>query len=193
ACWWVTRTRSNTSRAAPWAAPAPTTRPPSRWNTATVAAPIPPLAPVTTQTLFWSLTLSSCRVVDRLDLGVGVERVRAELATVAGLLEPAERSAHAHGRVRVDRQDSRLHATRHAQRASAVARPDRARQPVDRVVGQANRLVLVVERDHRDDRSEDLLPGDAVGRLDGREHRWSEPEAGALRRAPLEGDRRLVI
>ena len=51
-------------------------------------------------------------------------------------------------RVRVDRQVAGLDRARDAQRARAVARPDRARQAVDRVVGEADRLGLVVERDH---------------------------------------------
>ena len=55
-----------------------------------------------------------------------------------------------------------LDRARHAQRAGAVAGPDRARQAVDRVVGEADRLVLALERDHRGDRTEDLLARGAV-------------------------------
>ena len=52
----------------------------------------PAAAPVITQTLPVETPLMCPRrVVDRLDLGVGVERVRPELAPVAGLLEAAER------------------------------------------------------------------------------------------------------
>ena len=114
----------------------PTTVAPSARNSAAVSAPIPLAAPVMTHTLPCEPAISLRRVVDGLDLGVVVERVRAELAAEARLLEAAERRRHAHRRVRVDRQHAGLDRPRDAQRLGAVARPDRARQPVDRVVGQ---------------------------------------------------------
>ena len=53
--------------------------------------------------------------------------------------------------------DAGLERARDAQRLGAVARPDRAREAVDRVVGQLDRLRLVAERDDHGDRPEDLL------------------------------------
>ena len=121
------------------------------------------------------------RVVDGLDLGVVVERVRAELAAVAGLLEAAERRRHPHRGVRVDRQHAGLDRARDAQRLGAVARPDRARQPVDRVVGERDRLLLVAERHDDRDRAEDLLAHRAVVAVDRAQHGRREPVARARR------------
>ena len=64
-------------------------------------------------------------------------------------------------RVRVDADDAGLERLRRPQRLADVAAPDRAGQPVRRRVGEAERLLLGVERDDRDDRPEDLLAGDA--------------------------------
>ena len=119
--------------------------------------------------------------------------MRAELAPVARLLEAAEGGRHPHRGVRVDRQHAGLHATRHAQCAGAIAGPDRPREPVHRVVGQANRLGLVAEREHGGDRSEHLLPGDAVLRGDRRQHCRREPVARTIRRLSPERDRRLAV
>ena len=82
-----------------------------------------------------------------------------------------------------------LERARHAQRAGAVARPDRAGEAVGRVVREPDRLGLVLERDQRGNRAEDLLARDAVvvGRLD---ERAREPEAGAVRGLALEERRR---
>src|SRR3954447_16801931 len=82
----------------------PTTIAPSSLKRRAVSAPMPLAAPVMTQTLPSSRpTRSAPRcVVDGLQLGVVLERVRAELAADARLLEPAERRGHAHGGVRVD-------------------------------------------------------------------------------------------
>jgi hypothetical protein len=101
-------------------------------------------------------------VEDVLDLGVVVERVRAELAADARLLEAAER-----GETRTERFEliestpvSIARATRSALAPSP--RPDRAGEAVDGVVGDRDRLALAVERDARGDRAEDLLARGAV-------------------------------
>src|SRR5271155_3109901 len=114
-CSSVTSTFSDMSPGAPSDRSTPTTRAPSRWNTATVAAPIPPEAPVTTHTLLSSLMRSPRRVVDGLDLGIGVERMRAQLAAVAGLLEAAEGRRNADRRIGVDRDHTGLDRAGHAQ------------------------------------------------------------------------------
>ena len=130
------------------------------------------------------------REEDVLDLGVAVERVHPELAAEARLLEAAERRRDAHGRVRVDAEDAGLDRARDAERPRAVARPDRAGEPVRRVVREPDRVGLVVERDQRGDRPEDLLARDAVvvRRLD---ERRREPEALAVRR--LAAEERLAV
>ena len=171
----------------------PTTVAPSSLKRRTVSAPMPLAAPVTTQT-FPSRRAHqpSRRVVDRLELGVGVERVRAELAAVARLLEAAERRRHPHRRVRVDRQHAGVDGARDPQRLRAVARPDRAREPVDRVVGQRDRLGLGAERDDDRDRAEDLLAHRAVVRVDRAQHGRREPVAGPVGHGALDRDRRVV-
>src|SRR3954471_13477213 len=146
----------------------PTTTAPSSLNRSQVVAPMPPAAPVITETFPSSLFITSAglpaprsdfalrrpascwfrREVDVLELGVVLERVRPELAPDARLLEAAERRGHPNRGVGVDRDHAALDRARHPQRLGAVARPDRAGEPVDRVVGQANRLLLVAERDH---------------------------------------------
>ena len=153
---------------------------------------MPLAAPVTMQTLPSSRPISPRRVVDRLGLGVGVERVRPELAAVAGLLEAAERRRHAHRGVRVDREHAGLDRARDPQRLGAVARPDRAGEPVDRVVGELDRLLLVAERDHHGDRPEDLLAHGAVVRVDRAQHGRREPEARPVGRRAADRHRRAV-
>src|SRR6266536_3599823 len=160
----------------------PTTFAPSSENSRAVSAPIPPAAPVITHTFPSSRTVTSAghpaprpdddswppasrnprRVKDALHFGVVVERMRPELASHTGLLEAAERSGHAHRGVRVDRQNAGLDRARHAQRLGAVPGPDRAGQPVDRLVGQPHRLFFRRERDDHRHRAEDLLARGAV-------------------------------
>src|SRR3954453_5935045 len=179
----VTSTCSESSPGAPSARSPPTTRAPSAAKSAALAPPIPPDAPVMTHTLPSTRPGTSAplgRVVDGLRLAVVLDRVRAELAAVARLLEAAERGRHAHRRVRVDRQHAALDGARHPQRLGAVARPDRARQAVDRVVGQRHRLLLVAERDHARDGPEDLLARGARVVADRAQDRGREPVAGAV-------------
>ena len=77
-------------------------------------------------------------------------------------LKPPNGVVGAHRAVRVDREDARLDRACDPQRARAVARPDRAREPVRRVVRDPDRIRLVVERDQRRNRPEDLLARDPV-------------------------------
>src|SRR4051812_31110882 len=186
---WVTSTCSERSPGAFSATSTPATRAPSRWNTRTVAAPIPPAAPVITQTLPSRRPMSTGRVVDRLDLGVGVEGVRAELAPVARLLEAAEGRGDAHRRVGVDRDHAGLDRARDPQRLGAVAGPDRPREPVDRVVAKRDRLGLVAERQHDRHRAEDLLARRALVARDRAQHGRREPVSRAGRRLAPDGDR----
>src|SRR6266852_2587467 len=83
----------------------------------------------------------------------------APLAAVARLLVAAE------GRAQVGLRPVHVHvaradAFRHSARALDVARGDVAREPVGRVVGDANRVLLVLVRDDGKDGAEDLLARD---------------------------------
>ena len=92
-------------------------RPPPR-RLGPISAPIPLAAPVITQTLPSRRPGHQPlrRVVDVLHFGVVVERVRAELAADARLLEAAERRGHPHRGVRVDRDHARVDRAGDAQR-----------------------------------------------------------------------------
>src|SRR5260221_4664042 len=145
--------------------------------------PIPPPAPVMTQTfpsrrpLIEFLALRGD--VDALDFRIALQRVHAELPAEARLLEAAERRRDAHGRVRVDAQHAALERARHAERASTVARPDRAGETIRRVIRDPDRVSLVLERDDRRDRAEHFFAGDTVV-VRGLDERAREPEAGAV-------------
>ena len=115
--------------------------------------------------------------------------VGAELAAEAALLHAAERGRVAHARVRVDAEVAGLHAARDPDAAAEVVGPDRPAQAVDRVVGERDRVGLVVERQHADDRAEDLLRRDAVGAGCRQQHgRAASRTRGP--RAPIRGRRR---
>src|SRR6187399_3792394 len=115
---------------------------PSPVNTIAASRPIPPPAPVMTQTFPSNLPMCSAlrRNEDALDFRIAVERVHAELAAEPRLLEPAERRLYAHRRVRVHREHAGFGRACDAQRARSVARPDRPREPVRRVVRDADRV-----------------------------------------------------
>ena len=61
-----------------------------------------------------------------------------------------------------------LSASSDAVPARRIAGPDRRHEPVAHVVGDADRVLLVLERGHGDDRAEDLFLRDlgVVGRRD---------------------------
>ena len=66
---------------------------------------------------------------------------------------------------------------------SSERREDAAREPVDAVVGDADRVVVVVEGDDDEHRAEDLLLGDRHGVVDvGEQGRLDEPALGEVRR-----------
>src|SRR4051794_10447987 len=133
---------------------ATTTRAPSSANRRAVARPMPEEPPVMTAVrsarrpgMAWLPVLwgSVVGVEDVLDLGEAVRCVGSQLTAQAGLLEPAEGRPVAHRRVRVDAQVAGLHGPRDPQRATEVARVDRAGEPEVAVVGQPHRVRLVVE------------------------------------------------
>src|SRR5712692_1966644 len=172
---------------------ATTTRAPSKAKRSAASRPIPPAAPVITATLPSSLPMSrDLRGEEhRLDLRVALEGMHAELAAEARLLEAAEGGRDAYRGVRVDRQDAGLERAGDAEGAAAVPRPDRAGEPVGRVVRDPHGLLLVLERDDGGDRTEHLFARDpvVVGRLD---ERAREPEALPFRRFAPEQDRGAV-
>src|SRR5262249_37703912 len=102
--------------------------------------------------------------------GVDLERLEARLATEPRLLVAAERDA-GEGCVRhVDPDRSRLDPAGDPVPAGRVARPDGRHQPVLDVVGDPDRVLLVLERDHRHHRAEDLLLRDCHRVVHLREH-----------------------
>src|SRR6476469_9231632 len=97
---------------------------------------------------------------DRLEGGVGLEPGLAEFAAL-----PAEpRAAPRQGRVErgpaVDRDGAGPYAAGDGVRPAQVRGPERRGQGVPAVVGDRDCLLVVVERDDRADRAEDLLAGD---------------------------------
>src|SRR5438876_10667260 len=94
-----------------------------------------------------TIALPSSRLPhDLLNLRVLLHPEAPALAADAALLEAAEGSVEEVDAV-VDPHDTGPDALGERQRLGRVARVDRAAETVGRVVGDANRLVLVAERD----------------------------------------------
>src|ERR1700746_221002 len=126
-----------------------------------------------------------------------MQRLDALLAPVAAHLVTAARRLDAAGHPFVDEHLTGLEARRDAVRAGEIARPNARGETVFGIVGDADRLVLVVERNHARDRPEDLLAGDAhVVAHPGVERRRYEPALAQRRilrqRAARRGDRALL-
>src|SRR5687768_17044993 len=96
-------------------------------------------------------------------LRVPLHRRHPQVAAEAGLLEAAEGGFDVDGGVGVDAEHAGFNPPRDAQRSADVARPQRAAQPVRRVVHLAEHLLLIVERADAYDRAEDFLSPDTVG------------------------------
>lgn len=77
----------------------------------------------------------------------------------------------------VDADEAGLDSAGHRQGVLQRTRHDVAGQSVFAVVGDANGVFLVVERDDREHRAEDLLLGDGHGVVDVGEKRWSDEES----------------
>src|SRR4051794_22971776 len=147
--------RPTVSSARPKSMSATHTLAPSPVNTIAPSRPMPPPAPVITQTLPSSLPaiVSALRRDEHvLHVGIPLERGHTELPPEAGLLHASEGGVHADRAVRVDGQDPGIDRAGDAERASAVARPDRTREAVGSVVRDPDRIGLVRERDHCGDR-----------------------------------------
>src|SRR5262245_31771745 len=108
---------------------------------------------------------------DGLRLEVELERLDAELASETGLLVAAERDS-GEGRVRhVHADGAGLDAGREPVAAGGIARPHGRVEAVLGVVREPDGVLLVLERNDRDDRAEDLLLRDRHPALDLGEHR----------------------
>src|SRR3954454_24581448 len=97
-----------------------------------------------------------------LDPGVVLETVDRKVLAVARMLEAAVRHFGNDWDVRVDPDAPEVEPPGHPHRPAVVLRPDRRRQPVLRAVGPPDRLVLVGEALHRDDRPKNLVLDDLV-------------------------------
>src|SRR5258706_10810568 len=100
----------------------------------------------------------------------------AGLAAVARLLEAAERRVHVEGAA-VDVDLAGADAARDALGARPALGPHRAREAVGAVVGDADRVFLVLVGNDGEHRPEDLLLGDAHAVLHLAEHRGPHVEA----------------
>src|SRR3954471_7242605 len=172
-----------------------TTCAPSAAKRRAVARPMPLPAPVTTAFLPSrrpGTVLLLRRDEDVLGLGERERRVRTEFPAQPGRLEAAERRPVPHRGVRVDREVAGVDGARDADRPADVPRPDRAGEAELAVVGDADGVGLVVERDDGDDRPEDLLVQRPILRIGRRQDRRREPVAGAGRRRTAERDRGVV-
>src|SRR5918994_5587241 len=157
---------------------------PSSAKLRAVSRPMPPAPPVTTATFPCrrpGISVLLRGQVDVLYFGVEVEGVRAELASDAGLLEATEGCGDPYGRVGVDGDHTRLHATGYAQGAGAVLGPDRTREAVLCVVGLPYGVFFVLERYDGDDGTEDLFSGHLIVVRDRGENDRRIPEPGAFR------------
>src|SRR5215468_3823188 len=113
----------------------------------------------------------------------------AALPPETGLPVAAERAGRVEPVVGVGPDHPGAQLPRHPQDPAALLGPDPRGQPVGGVVRLRHRLVRGAEREHRQDRPEDLFPGDLVGLAHAGEHRRGEPVAlgrePARRRPPL--------
>ena len=130
---------------------------------------------------------------DGLRLEEGQQPLDPALAADAGLLEPAEGDAEV-GAERVVADGAR------AQLAGDVAGPldvvgeDGCVEPVDRVVGDGDGLLLVLRRDDAEHRAEDLLLGDGRGVVDVAEDgRLDEPAPVEVLRTAAAGGQRGAL
>src|SRR5437868_14638564 len=119
-----------------------------------------------------------------LDVRVVLERIRAQVLAVARLLVAAMRHLADERNVVVDPDRSELELPSGVQRPTDVARPHGSCKSIVDVVGPRDRLVVVREPLHGDDRAEDLALDDLVLLTDAGDHgRLDEEPTGAVRLA----------
>ncbi len=100
------------------------------------------------------------RQPDGLDLEILLESLQAVLPPQSALLVAAEGHVGMEPRAAVDRQRAGADASGHAELALLVGATDHAAQPVARVVGDADGVVVVLVGDDAEHRAEDLVLGD---------------------------------
>src|SRR3954471_19047648 len=130
---------------------------------------------------------------DALQLAVSMQAEDPAVAPDAGHLEPAERclvvALH-----RVDSDVAAAELSRDPVAAHRVRGPDVVVEPEGRAVGERDSLVLVVERLHDDDRTEELLLGHPHLVLHAGEQRRSDVVAGfGLRPSATDDELRAVL
>src|SRR3989442_8332331 len=108
---------------------------------------------------------------NRLGLQILLEPGDAVLAADAAVLVAAERHVGAEGHPAVDGDEAGPYAAGDGERALDRSRRDHAGEPVLALVGDANGVVVVLERYDDEDRAEDLLLGDRHRVVDVDEHR----------------------
>src|ERR1700727_1603874 len=124
---------------------------------------------------------------DALFLQVFADRCETALAPNAGALIAAEGGKVAYRPIGVDPDRAGLEALGHGEGSPDALGPHARCKPVLRIVSDLDRLFLVVESDHREDRAEDFLLRDAHLGLDlGEDGRRDEPSFPAF------GTRRLT-
>src|SRR5882757_5833617 len=137
--------------------------------------------------LGWDRAHSSGRPIRIAEIGpyrfvlrVALPRLAALLAAVAAHLEAAERRARMIFVPAIEPDRPSLDPVGKAQRAAEIARLDTRGEPVARIVGDPDRVVLMFEWDDRQHRSENLLARylQLVGRVG--ENSWFDEEALAV-------------
>src|SRR5262245_52454046 len=104
---------------------------------------------------------SACELdPDRFRLRELADCIETALAADAARAEAAERYVRGDDAVGVDPHGAGANARRHAMCAPDVERPHAGGEPVDAVVRERDRLVLVIERKHAENRAEDFFPHD---------------------------------
>src|ERR1700730_54180 len=98
---------------------------------------------------------------DLLGLQIFFESPRAQLTTEPGLFVASPGSFHIGWLHVVDPDDSSAHGFYDAKRLEDVSGPDCSGQSIRRVVGDADRVRFVFERDHRSYGAKNFLAGDA--------------------------------
>src|SRR3984885_15117221 len=125
-------------------------------------------------------------LADRIDphalfLQIFADRGQAAFTSNAGTLIAAKGRKVARRPIGVDPDRTGLEALSHGERGPDALGPDARCKPVLRIVSDLDRLFLVVESDHREDRAEDFLLRDAHLGLDlGEDGRLDEPPLSAF-------------
>src|SRR5688572_6964812 len=118
---------------------------------------------------------------DALHLQIFLDHLLTALAAKPGPLIPAKRRQIADSPIRVDPDGPRLELLRHGQGTPDVLRPHAGGQPVDHVVADGERVLIVLERNHGENRTKDLFLRNAHAVPHAREdRRLDEPAVAAL-------------